>query len=109
MKYTVVRPWFGVAAGTVIERDNLHPSLKAHVTPFLEAKNEAVLEVATPGAKSGGKKLAETQKDSDEGKRKGLIAKALKDAGIKFDGRLSADELGQLLPEGKLAELFPAE
>ncbi|YCF39279.1 glycoprotein [Pseudomonas aeruginosa] len=34
MKYEVVRPWHGVAAGDVVEIDDLHPALKANVRPL---------------------------------------------------------------------------
>lgn len=30
-KYEVVRPWFGVAKGQIIESDNLSPNFKANV------------------------------------------------------------------------------
>lgn len=60
-KYRIVRPWFGVQAGGVVETDSLHPALASHVElirPREEAADEAKLEVATPAAPSkpdGGK------------------------------------------------------
>ena len=46
--YRVVRPWFGVQAGDVVETDSLHPALASHVEPMAPRK--------TPqeGGKSGG-------------------------------------------------------
>lgn len=108
--YLVIVPWVGVAAGTVIQREKLHPALKAHVRPYDPEAEKAALKVATPAAAKPAK-ASESQdkgpKPLSEGQRKGVIAKALKEAGIKFDGKLSADELGELLPPEKLAELFP--
>lgn len=58
-KYEVVRPWFGVNVGDVVELDKLHPALKSNVRMMLgEAGGE--LTPATPEATSGkGKKAKE--------------------------------------------------
>ena len=86
-KYEVIRPWFGVRRGDVVEFKELHPSLKSNVRPLNGQAAELV--PATPAAGTGSKAPV-----------KGDIAKRLKELGIDFDGRKSADELAELLPDG---------
>lgn len=47
-KYEVVRPWFGVAVGDVIETDRLHPAIASNVRVVAEP---AKLDPATPKQK----------------------------------------------------------
>ncbi|WP_421531979.1 hypothetical protein [Lelliottia amnigena] len=95
-KYEVVRPWFGVKAGDVVELETLHPALKSNVR---EMKGEAGGELtpATPGAGTG------------EKSRKEIIQQRLTELGIEFKGNLGAEKLSELLPEGEIDKLFPAE
>lgn len=62
-KYEVVRPWFGVNVGDVVELDKLHPALKSNVRLMRgEAGGELTPATpeATPEATSGkGKKAKE--------------------------------------------------
>ncbi|MGQ3902968.1 hypothetical protein [Mixta calida] len=95
-KYEVVRPWYGVEAGDVIEMDKLHPSLKSHVRK-LSGKASAELTPATPDA------------STDKQARKQAITKRLDELAIEYKGNMGADKLAELLPEGELEKLFPAE
>lgn len=95
-KYEVIRPWNGVKKGDVVELEKLHPALKSNVRPMLgEAGGE--LPPATPDAGNETKSRKET------------IAKRLTELGIEFKGNLGADRLAELLPDGELKKLFPAE
>lgn len=47
-KYEVVRPWFGVAVGDIIETDRLHPAIESNVRQVTES---AKLDPATPKPK----------------------------------------------------------
>ncbi|MFU8373690.1 glycoprotein [Raoultella ornithinolytica] len=58
-KYQVVRSWHGVIAGQVVEMDGLHPSLKPHVILISEGE----LTPATPEAKTGRKRKAESEEE----------------------------------------------
>lgn len=87
MKYEVIRPWYGVSKGDVVDLKHLHPALKANVRPL--HGEAAKLDPATPSAAVKSKLPA-----------KGQIAKRLKELGIEFDGRKNADELAVLLPDG---------
>lgn len=58
MKYEVIKPWFGVKLGDVVELKELHPSLKANVRPLVGKAAELV--PATPEAKSATKTTAKT-------------------------------------------------
>lgn len=91
-KYEVIKPWHGVAVGDVVQLDKVHPSLKSHVRK-LSDKASAELTPATPNATS----------------RKEAIAARLTELGIEFKGNLGADRLAELLPDGELEKLFPAE
>ncbi|POP43359.1 hypothetical protein CHU32_09775 [Superficieibacter electus] len=95
-KYEVIKPWHGVALGDVVQLEKLHPSLKSHVRK-LSDKASAELTPATPGAT--------TEKQS----RKEVIVKRLDELGIEHKGNLGADKLAELLPDGELEKLFPAE
>lgn len=92
-KYEVIRPWHGVEVGKVFNAERISPALAGHVRELKsaaaaeEAGAAAVLVPATPGA-AAGKKPA-----------KGDVAKRLKELGIDFDGRKSAEELLALLPD----------
>lgn len=92
-KYEVVRPWFGVKVGDVVELKELHPALKSHVIKL----SDAALTPATPEA------------GTDVKSRKEIIAARLTELGIEFKGNLGAEKLGELLPDGELEKLFPAE
>lgn len=95
-KYEVIRPWNGVKVGDVLELEKLHPALKSNVRPMLgEAGDE--LTPATPEAGNETKSRKET------------IANRLTELGIEFKGNLGADRLAELLPDGELEKLFPAE
>ncbi|HEB9106159.1 TPA: hypothetical protein R1B15_004963 [Klebsiella aerogenes] len=95
-KYEVVRPWFGVKLGQVVEMNELHPALKSNVRLMCgEAGGE--LNPATP---EGG---------TDNKSRKEIIQSRLTELGIEFKGNLGAEKLGELLPEGELEKLFPTE
>lgn len=95
-KYEVIKPWHGVALGDVVQLEKLHPSLKSHVRK-LSGKASAELSPATPEAT--------TEKQS----RKEVIAKRLDELGIEHKGNLGAEKLAELLPDGELEKLFPAE
>ncbi|EBG1763891.1 hypothetical protein LEJ92_15070 [Salmonella enterica] len=92
-KYEVVRPWFGVKVGDVVELKELHPALKSHVIKL----SDAALTPATPEA------------GTDVKSRKEIIAARLTELGIEFKGNLGAEKLSELLPDGELEKLFPAE
>ncbi|EAS2197388.1 glycoprotein [Salmonella enterica] len=51
-KYEVVRPWFGVKVGDVVELKELHPALKSNVR-LMRGEAGGDLTPATPEAKSG--------------------------------------------------------
>lgn len=95
-KYEVIKPWHGVAKGDVVQLDKVHPALKSHVRK-LSDKASAELVPATPDA------------TADKQARKEKIAARLTELGIDFKGTLGADRLAELLPEGELEKLFPAE
>lgn len=60
-KYIIEKPWsFTVKEGDVIETDNLHPSLAAHVRKLPE-QDSGKLEVATPSRRG-----RQRQDDSEE-------------------------------------------
>ena len=95
-KYEVIRPWFGVVVGDIVEFESLNPAFKTNVR-LMRGEAGVALTPATPAA------------TSNPGDRKGVVAKRLKELGIEFDGRKGADELASLLPEGELEKLFPTE
>ncbi|WP_312265086.1 hypothetical protein [Mixta calida] len=95
-KYEVTRPWHGVSLGDVVELEKLHPSLKSHVHK-LSGKASAELTPATPDA------------STDKQARKQAITKRLDELGIEYKGNLGAEKLAELLPEGEMEKLFPAE
>ena len=95
-KYEVIKPWHGVAKGDVVQLETVHPALKYHVRK-LSDKASAELVPATPDA------------TTDKQARKEAIAKRLDELGIEYKGNLGADRLAELLPEGELEKLFPAE
>ncbi|EBJ0807413.1 glycoprotein [Salmonella enterica subsp. enterica serovar Agona] len=51
-KYEVVRPWFGVKVGDVVDIKELHPALKSNVR-LMRGEAGSYLTPATPEAKSG--------------------------------------------------------
>lgn len=95
-KYEVVRAWFGVKVGDVVELKDLHPALKSNVR-LMSGEAGGELTPATPAAGNG------------EKSRKEIIQERLTDLGIDFKGNLGAEKLSELLPEGELEKLFPAE
>lgn len=92
-KYQVTRAWHGVNVGDVVEIEKLHPALKPHVMKL----SDAALTPATPNA------------GTDVKSRKEIIAERLTELGIEFKGNLGAEKLSELLPDGELEKLFPAE
>lgn len=78
-KYEVIRPWHGVAKGSVVELESVHPALAAHVRKL----SPAAAAVLTPA-------VASLDKDA--------IKEQLTAAGVEFDARKSAAELAKLLP-----------
>lgn len=98
-KYEVVRGWYGVKVGDVVEMEKVHPSLESHLR-LMRGEAGGALTPATPGAGN----------DGTGGKsRKEIIADRLRELGIEFKGNLGAEKLSELLPEGELEALFPAE
>lgn len=95
-KYEVIKPWHGVVAGDVVQLEKVHPSLKSHVRK-LSDKASAELVPATPDA------------GTDKQARKAAIAARLTELGIEYKGNLGAEKLAELLPDGELEKLFPAE
>lgn len=95
-KYEVVRPWFGVKVGDVVELKELHPALKSNVR-MMNGEAGGELKPATPDAVAG------------EKSRKEIIQDRLNELGIEFKGNLGAEKLSELLPDGELEKLFPAE
>ncbi|MDU4747705.1 MAG: hypothetical protein E6X99_15950 [Pantoea sp.] len=95
-KYEVIKPWHGVATGDVFEFETVHPSLKPHLRK-LSGKAATELVPATPNA------------GTDAKARKDAITKRLDELGIEHKGNLGVDKLTELLPEGELEKLFPAE
>ena len=102
-KYKVIRPWSGVRAGQIVELEKLNPALKPNVFPLSDS--EAKLVPATPAAAVGG----EGGDSLSANERKAAIKARLEELEIEFDGRKGADDLAELLPEGELEKLFPAE
>lgn len=98
-KYEVIRPWHGVTVGDVVEFESLHPVLKPNVR-LMRGEAGVALTTATPGAGN----------DGTGGKpRKEIIAARLKELSIEFKGNFGAEKLSELLPDGELEALFPAE
>jgi hypothetical protein len=95
-KYEVIKPWHGVAKGDVVELNTVHPSLKSHVRK-LSDKASSALTPATPTA------------TSDNKARKDAITARLDELGIEHKGNLGVEKLSELLPDGELEKLFPAE
>lgn len=95
-KYEVIKPWHGVALGDVVDLGKVHPSLKPHVRK-LSDKAAAELVPATPGA------------GTDNKARKEAVIARLDALGIEHKGNLRLEKLTELLPEGELEKLFPAE
>lgn len=93
-KYEVIRPWYGVETGDVVELETVHPSLKPHVRK-LSDKASAELVPATPEA------------TTDNKARKAIVTARLDELGIAYKGNLGADRLAELLPDGELEKLFP--
>lgn len=63
-RYEVVKPWFGVSRGDVVETENLHPALLPNVKPLEYVNVELV--VATPKAEDAApKKRGPKPKDKD--------------------------------------------
>lgn len=94
-KYEVVRAWFGVKVGDVVELKELHPALKSNVR-LMKGEAGGELKPATPDAPG-------------EKSRKEIIQDRLTELGIEFKGTLGAEKLSELLPDGELEKLFPAE
>ncbi|MBK5074605.1 hypothetical protein I2492_15515 [Budviciaceae bacterium CWB-B4] len=93
-KYEVVRPWFGVKKGSVVELKEVSPSLISHVRKI---SDDVELTVATPNA------------GADKNERKAKIQARLTELGIDFKGNMGVDKLSELLPDGELEKLFSEE
>ena len=50
-KYEVVRPWFGVKVGDVVELKDLHPALKSNVR-LMKGEAGCELKPATPDTRT---------------------------------------------------------
>lgn len=72
-KYEVVRPWFGVKVGDVVDFKELHPALKSNVR-LMKGEAGGELKPATPDAGTG------------EKSRKEIIQDRLTQLGIEFKG-----------------------
>lgn len=90
-KYRVIRPWFGVEKGAVIDVKEIN----AAFLPNVEEVGESDVKLVT------GSEPAKSD-------RKGEIYKQLKEMGVKFDGRTSVEDLEILLAE-ELAKQNTAE
>ncbi|MDF3623270.1 hypothetical protein, partial [Enterobacter hormaechei] len=78
-KYEVVRPWFGVKVGDVVDLKELHPALKSNVR-LMKGEAGGELKPATPDAGNGGKS------------RKEIIQERLTELRIEFKGTLGAEK-----------------
>ncbi len=87
-KYEVVRPWFGVKVGDVVELKDLHPALKSNVR-LMKGEAGGELKPATPDA------------GTSENLAKRLFRTALLswELSSKAPG---AEKLSELLPDGEL-------
>lgn len=90
-KYRVIRPWFGVKVGDVIDVKEINPAFLPNVEEIGES--DVKLITGSEPAKSD---------------RKGEICKQLKQIGVKFDARTSVEDLEILLAE-ELAKQNTAE
>ena len=72
-KYEVVRPWFGVKVGQVVELKELHPALKSNVR-LMNSEAGGELTPSTPDA------------GTSEKSRKEVIRARLTELGIEFKG-----------------------
>lgn len=95
-KYEVVKAWHGVSVGDVVEMEKLHPALKSNVR-LMRGAAGGELTPATPDA------------GNETKSRKDAIKARLTALGIEFKGNLGEEKLAELLPEGELENLFPAE
>lgn len=84
MKYEIIRPWHGVKKGQVLEIAKLTPSLAPRVRALSEEAAAVLTTAVAP---------------SDAQPNKQEVIAQLKEHGIQFDGRKSAEELAQLLPQ----------
>ncbi|ELE9268491.1 hypothetical protein RM355_004763 [Enterobacter kobei] len=80
----------------MVELKELHPALKSNVR-LMNGEAGGELTPSTPGAGTG------------EKSRKEIIQDRLTELGIEFKGNLGAEKLSELLPDGELEKLFPAE
>lgn len=83
-KYVVNIPWSGVKKGQVVEFENLHPALKANVSPYVEIDNsedeekaKSMAEQIIAEAKSEADKILSDAKEEAES----TLAKAKEEAG----------------------------
>lgn len=95
-KYEVVRPWYGVKVGDVVEVEELHPALKSNLR-LMKGEAAGTLTPATPSA------------GSDAKSRKEAVIARLDELGIEHKGNLGIEKLSELLPDGELQKLFPEE
>lgn len=95
-KYEVVRPWYGVKVGDVVEVEELHPALKSNLR-LMKGEAAGTLTPATPSA------------GSDAKPRKEAVIARLDELGIEHKGNLGIEKLSELLPDGELQKLFPEE
>ncbi len=85
----------GLTVGQRIQRENLHPSLEAHVTLVPDEKEDG-----------GGAKL-EVGKPLNATEKKAIIGKRLEELGIVYSADLSVVKMLELLPAGEAEAIFP--
>jgi hypothetical protein len=86
-KYEVIRAWNGVKVGDAVElADPVHPSLRSNVRLLRGAVADAVNLVE-----------GDTSPADIDLTDKAAVVKELKRLKIQFDGRLSVEELAELL------------
>lgn len=105
-EYEVTRAWHGVEVGHRFEADRVSPALASHVR---ELKNAAEADFDATG--NSGSKLTPATPSAATGKKpnKGEVIKRLKELGIEFDGRKSAEELLTLLPDDDSPKAEPEQ
>lgn len=95
--YEVVRPWYGVKVGQVVELDDeLHPALKSNVRLMPQQAGQEVAPEKAPD-------------EMDNKQRKAIISDRLDELGIEHKGNLGVDKLAALLPDGEMENLFPED
>ncbi|TNF65774.1 hypothetical protein FBF48_10275 [Streptococcus salivarius] len=89
-KYEIVRPWFGVKAGDVVDMERVHPSLASHVK-LLSGTVAEVAELLDPTAPPPPPPPVEVTRQA--------IMNRLRELKIQFHAKLGDDKLLALLPD----------